>query len=357
MRKRLSLGLLVVALLFVGWKARPLVLAMAEVVRSDELGGNQLETADDVWAYLRAHPDRYALALFEVGAEDAGVFHDAETAWPLASTVKVIPLALASQRFASGAWSEDTPLPTVEHFYLENTDGRAHPKAMQRADGGIDTLGRAVTAMIESSDNAVTDALLFSMGREVLEREVPLLGALPVPHPLSGTLLLQLAQPDGGLDDAAWSLATPLRDDATLGPASAQRLAGVPIREQLFMAKTYDNRGSARAFAKLMETFVLDPSGQYAAARSRLSWPMRKSGNQKHFRQWGTKGGSLPGTLTSASYVETNSGQRRVLALFLHDLPFATWVGLSRSYAEQDVEFEVLQAENPAALLHERLGL
>lgn len=330
---------------------------MAEVVRSDELDGKQLETAADVWAYLRAHPDRYALAFFEVGAEDGGVFHDADTPWPLASTVKVIPLALASQRLSSGRWSEDTPLSTVEHFYLEDTDGQAHPRAMKRADGGIDTIGRALTAMIESSDNAATDALLFSLGRDTLEREVPLLGALPVPHPLSGTMLLQLGSLDGGVDDAAWALATPLRDDGALAQPLAARLSEVEVREQLVMAKTYDNRGSARAFAKLMEAFVLDPSNHHDAARLRLSWPMRKPGNQKHFRQWGTKGGSLPGTLTSATYVETNSGRRRVLALFLHDLPFATWVGLSRSYAQQQVEFEVLQAEDPRALLHERLGL
>ncbi|MDP3237392.1 MAG: serine hydrolase [Myxococcales bacterium] len=348
---------LVVAALAVGaWKARRLIDAVAEVLATDELDGKQLDTADEVWGYLRAHPDRFALAAWDVGDEANGVFLDAETDWPLASTVKVVPLMLACHRLEQGVWTLDRPLSTVERFYLPGTDGQAHPKARETLDGGITTVGAALTAMIEFSDNAATDALLFELGRQSLETEASLLG-VKAPHPLSGDLLVSVEGLDGGLlDDRAWALASTLNDDVSRAEAISEAFMAGGIRSQIVMASTLDNRGSARAFARLLEQIFTDETQRYAPARERLSWPMRFAPNQERFVRWGTKGGALAGTLTSAHFVEQKNGRRRVLALFLHDLPFATWVGLANSYAQQKVELELLLADDVRALVQQRLG-
>lgn len=349
--------LLVAALAVGAWKARRLIDAVAEVLATDELEGKQLTTADEVWAYLRAHPERYALAVWDVGDEPNGVFLDADAAWPLASTVKVVPLALACHRLEQGTWTSDRPLPNVEHFYLPGTDGQAHPKARAALDGGVATVGAALTAMIQFSDNAATDVLLFEIGRESLELETAELGALRAPHPLTGTLLASLEGADGGVvDDRAWALASALKEDSSRAEVMAEAFAARRVREQSVMASTLDNRGSARAYARLLERFFVDETPRYAPARERLSWPMRFPANQETFARWGTKGGALPGTLTSAHFVEQKSGRRRVLALFLHDLPFATWAGLANSYAQQKVELELLLADDVRALVKQRLG-
>ncbi len=304
-----------------------MVEAITLVLESDELNGRELETADDVLAYLRAHPERYALAAWELGQEDAGVFHDAERAWPLASTVKIIPLVLASEEVAAGRWSLDTPTPEVDSYYLPGTDGDAHPTAS--TDGGTATLGGAIHGMIRYSDNAATDAILFRLGRARLASDA----GLPTPHPLAGTLVLARDGFDGGsLDDAAWAAAEHLTN----------RTALIPLAQQLRMARELDNRGTARAFAALMARVFSDDSARTALARRELAWPMEFKSNQRDFVVLATKGGSLPGTLTSASYAETKSGRKRVLALFLHDLPFATWVSLSRSFAHQKLERRLL---------------
>ncbi len=339
------------------WKARRLIDAIAEVLATDELEGKQLTTADDVWAYLREHPERYALAAWDVGDEAHGVFLDADTTWPLASTVKVVPLALACHRLEQGAWISEAPLPNVERFYLPGTDGQAHPKARASIDGGVATIGAALTAMIEFSDNAATDALLFELGREALETETPALGALRAPHPLAGTFLASLEGADGGVvDDRAWALASTLEQDPSRAAVMAGAFSSQRVREQVVMTSNLDNRGSARAFASLLERFFVDDTARYAPARARLSWPMRFPSNQERFRRWGTKGGALAGTLTSAHFVEQKNGRRRVLALFLHDLPFATWVGLVQSFAHQQVEVELLLADDLRAIVAQRLG-
>jgi hypothetical protein len=318
--------------------------AMVNVVASDELNGQSLESIEDLVRYLEAHPERYALAAWDVGREDAGVFHDADTRWPLASTVKIIPLALASEELAAGTWDAATPTPEVEAFYLPGTDGGAHLRA--GADGGTSTLGGALHGMIRFSDNAATDAILFRLGRARVQSDG---GGLPSPHPLSGTMLVAAGPPPEALDDAAWAAAATLLDGGSTG-------ARLTIAQQEEMTRRFDNRGTARAFAALMERLFTDPSHATALARTELSWPMEFAPNQRDFVVLATKGGSLAGTLTSASYGETKTGQRRVVALFLHDLPFATWIELSRNYTQQKLERELLLAPDALVRLGPRLS-
>ena len=315
--------------------------AVVRVIDTDE--GVELETPEDLVKYLEAHPDRYALAAWDVGAEDAGLFHDADRSWPLASTVKIIPLALASEELAAGRWDPNTPTPEVERFYLPGTDGNAHPEASR--DGGTSTVGGAIHGMIAFSDNAATDALLFRLGRSRLTSTQE---GLPTPHPLSGTMLLAREGFDGGsVDDAAWARAARLltERETAEGP-------GISLAAQEAMTRTLDNRGNARAFTRLMERLFTDDSPSTAVARRELSWPMMYESNQRDFVVFATKGGSLPGTLTSALYAETKTGQRRVAALFLHDLPFATYLSLNQSHLHQKLERELLLS--PDALVRLR---
>jgi hypothetical protein len=294
-------------------------------------------------AYLEAHPDRFALAAWDLGHEDAGLFHEADTLCPLASTVKIVPLILASEELAAGRWFAETPTPEVEAFYLPGTDGNAHLAGS--ADGGTTTLGGTIHAMIRYSDNAATDALLFRLGRERLVSDA----GLPTPHPLSGSVLLASTHFDGGsVDDAAWLLAGQLREH----PLTAR--IHLSVADQEAMAHTFDNHGTTRAFAAAMERIFTTDS---PTARKELAWPMEFESNRRDFVVLATKGGSLPGTLTSASFAETKSGQRRVVALFLHDLPFATFATLSTTYAQQQLERELLLDPTALERLRSRLGV
>ncbi|MBX3681423.1 MAG: serine hydrolase [Thauera sp.] len=331
--------------------------ALRGIRRGIALPRAPLTTADDVWNYLRAHPDQFALAAWDVGDEANGVFHDADTAWPLASTVKIVPLALACHRLHSGEWSENSPIRDVERFYLPGTDGGAHEAAIHELGGGVRTIGDALTAMIEFSDNAATDALLFELGRSVVDRETSLLGDIEPPHPVAGTMLVALEGAKAvSVRERAWAIASILDADSQRAAAVAGRLSDYSARELLSIARHFDNRGTARAFAKLMERLFTDQSGRYELARQRLGWPLRMPHNRDLFRQWGAKGGSLPGTLSSAQFAETTSGRRRVVALFLHDLPLSRWKELSTSFAQQFVELEILNADNPRALVMARIG-
>jgi len=329
---------------------RPVADAVVHVVETDELGGASLDTEEQLLAYLAKHPDRYALAAWDVGHEDAGLFHDADRAWPLASTVKVIPLLAASEEVAAGRWKLDEPTyDAVDQLWLPGTDGDAHPQAS--ADGGTETLGGALHGMIRFSDNAATDFVLLKLGRaRVAARD-----GLPEPHPLGAALLLAEESLDGGadFDERAWARAAQQLEHKHRRKRTGTTLT---LAQQEAFARTLDNRGTPRAFARLIERLYAEPvAPQTALARTELEWPMAFASNQQDFEVLATKGGSLPGVLTGATYGKTKSGQRRVVALFLHDLPFATWLGLTRSYAQQAVERDLLLNEDALERLRARL--
>ncbi|MDI9951641.1 serine hydrolase [Rhodococcus sp. IEGM 1305] len=81
--------------------------------------------------------------------------------------------------------------PSGKRWYLPNTDGGAHPKALQRLgvtepDDTV-TLEQMVTAMIQESDNAVPDYLRDRLGDAAAQAgwddlEVPTLNGSP-PRP------------------------------------------------------------------------------------------------------------------------------------------------------------------------------
>jgi len=320
-------------------------------------------TGEDVLQYLEHHRDRCSLAVWDVGDEDAGVFFDADTPRPLASAMKVLPLALYGERLESGAWDAGEPVAVadLERYYLPHTDGEAHPAAMADLDGGL-TLDGVARAMIRFSDNAAADWLLHRLGREAVdEGAARLLGAGQGPiHPLSGTLLI--AQRDGGaggdVATDAWALSTRLGSDAAwreeLQARAREEGPGLPLSAQLELSHGLDNQASARAWARLMERLFADPRPGVAFARRHLAWPMAFEQNRQDFTMLATKGGSLPGTLTAAYYAETKGGRRRVLALFLHDVPFATWLALSQSFAQQKLERKLLLEDDALSQLHHR---
>ncbi len=316
-------------------KGQQLVAAASYYSETVEPESTSLDTPAELVAYLRKHPDRYALAAWELGEEDGGVFHDPDSAWPLASTVKLEVLAAVAEALDHDGWDagELVDPAEVERFYLAGTDGNAHSSAvadLKARDAGR-TLDDQLFAMLRFSDNAATDFVMHRLGRARLDDA----GV----HPLTGQFAAARAHDDGGVDDAAWRWLEILATDGGAVRASL-RDEGLllSVAEQEAMTRNFDNRGAARAYARRLEQLFADERPAIVFARRHLTWPMAFEPNRRDFELLATKGGSLPGTLTSVYFAKTKRGHQRVLALFFHDLPFATWVGMSQSFVQQKLE-------------------
>ena len=318
------------------------------------------DAVDALLDFIDANRSHVSLVAYRLDDPDSAILLNPDVPRPLASTIKILVLAGYAQAVDEGRWSPDerVPLAAVEAFFLPRTDGGAHDRAVEnyREQGWLDASGsvslrHVVWAMMTVSDNAATDYLLDRLGRERAGSLAVRLDAVDsdAPLPISGVFLSwAVAAVEEPLADAAWELAERLRGDPKFRTAWQDNpvVNQITLREQARLSGTRSPRGTARAYAGLMERVQRGDLISGAASttmRGFLEWPMENEPIRRKFTAFGTKGGSLPGVLTEATYAmprDTASGA--VAALFLNELPLAVWFTLVQSYLHQDLLHRLL---------------
>lgn len=383
-------GLLLIAFAVAwNWKQIQLIVPMfADVMEHPEYGTG-LNTADDLLAYVQAQPDTVSLVAYSVAEDgspiqdETAVWHNADKAMPLASTKKIIILATYARAVADGVIDPQTAVAVSnwDHYYLPETDGGAHMAAL--TDLGIIVNGKGyatdpteivlyeemVYAMIRFSDNAAPDYFLDLLGKEAIAETMRLGGLEPRPlFPHAGLVLTWQNHEQPALTAESLAELTALSEDeytrrvlemqeafieGAWGTAEREwRLANTrpmnPHRLEMSAANLLGDKGTAREFAQIMAGVV---SGTFISAevsalmRPFLEWPMMFPGNEADFEALGTKGGSLLGLLTEATYYIPREGgfseRPRVVALFLREMPLGAWIRLSETYGQQDFSLEL----------------
>ena len=106
-----------------------------------------------------------------------------------------------------------------------------------------------------------------------------------------------------------------------------------------------------------------DPRASSPAASAwmaaQLDWPMDFAGNQEAFETFGTKGGSLPGVITEASYMVPrtgdHAGERRVVVVFANGMSGSAWLAGMGSFAHQSFEVRLASDAGFEARVRERM--
>ena len=322
---------------------------------------DKLVSVDALLDFMDANRSHISLVAWRLDDPDAAILLNPGVPRTLASTVKILVLAGYAEAVDEGRWSPDEriPLAAVEAFYLPGTDGGAHDHAVEtyRERGWLDASGSVALqdvawAMMTVSDNAATDYLLHRLGRERA-------GALPArlgvgesdaPLPIGGVFLSWASAGEGPLADAAWDLAGRLHGDHRFRKRSQDdpMVARLTLREQARFGATRFPRGAARNYANLMartQRGDLISAAAAATMRGFLEWPMENEVIQRAFTAYGTKGGSLPGVLTEATYATPrDAAAGGVAALFFDELPLAVWFTLMESYLHQAFLAQLLTA-------------
>jgi D-alanyl-D-alanine carboxypeptidase len=387
------LVLLIAVLLAWNWQqVRVLPPLFADILAEPEYATG-LNAPDDVLAYLQARPDSFSLVVYSVAADGTAVddeyqlWHNPDQPMPLASTKKILVLAAYAQAVATNQLDPNTAVSLAEwdRYHLPGTNGGAHIAVLTDLGLAVDdagyaldpsatvTLSQMVHAMIRFSDNAAPDYLLDLLGEEAMAEVMVDAGMTPRPLlPHAGMVLTWQNHTQRSLtaDMVAELTALPAAEYAARvwqmqesflhsewGEAERtwrrnDRRPPNPHRLEMAAANQLDNVGTAREFAAIMAgvasgTFISPDVS--AIMRRYLEWPMAFSGNQEAFLALGSKGGSLAGLLTGATYYVPRDGafeqQPRVVVLFMRDIPFAAWLRLSETFAQQQFEREM--ATNP----------
>ena len=383
-----TLAAMLIIIIFVVWnwsQLRVLPALLADIM-AEPAYATGLNTSAEVLDYLQAHPDAVSLVAYSVTpdgtavSDDTQIWHNPDQPMPLASTKKILVLAAYAQAVVAEQIDPQTAIPLADwdRYHLPGTNGGAHIAALTDLGISVDGAGYAldpeatvtyeqmVWAMIRFSDNAAPDYFLNLFGEDGVAEVMAAAGLTPRPilphaglvltwqnheqHVLTATALDELT----ALEPEAYAARVRAMQTAFLDSAwgeaerewrRANRRPPNPHRLELVAANRLDNSGTAREFAAIMAGVVSDTfiSAEVSAVmRPYLEWPMAFASNQERFHALGSKGGSLVGLLTGATYYIPSSGefsdQPRVVVLFMKEMPFAAWLRLSETFAQQQFE-------------------
>jgi hypothetical protein len=237
--------------------------------------------------------------------------HLPEDRFPLASTIKVLTLVAYAEEVAAGELDEGAtvPLEDVDQLYVAGTDGGAHEAARSEwGDRREVTFDQLTHAMIRYSSNAAADVMLREVGGPPAALAAAVRHGMATQQP--PVAIFELFRSWKGSDESPRNLA-----QAT--PAGAPR-EWATLMEQVRTGDTFATPAAA-------------------IVRKHLEWPMRLGDNSRLYDRFGTKGGTLPGVITEASYLELRDGPAVSLALFLRNLPESVQGQLLQTYAHQEL--------------------
>lgn len=323
--------------------------------------------------YLRTHPEDVAIACLDPRNPAGGFYHNADEAYPLASTFKIVLLAAYAQEVAAGRLDsgEIVPFSDLETWYLPGTDGGAHPEFLKSLGEGRSTatLDEVVDGMIIYSSNAATDYLLARLDtvdfgnlyrRLGLEETTPpfsILGLyLAMNNHEQGSVKVNELAP-GSLPAAQAKYAKAFTTDPAWRQAELEYVANInnfsPLGAQKWFLSIYGMGGSARDMAKVMlaaygHADALTPEAQ-AIMQRHLQWPQRiNPTNTQQFKILATKGGAWPAILTSAWYAKNQNGEPRILVVLYANMRDDYWNTWLTSFTHQEFEADILKNANCA---------
>lgn len=332
-----------------------------------------------VLRYLRDHKQDVAIACFDPTQPEAGFYHQAEDAYPLASTFKVVLLAAYAQEVAAGRLDpqEQVPLSALDAYYLPGTDAGAHPQFLQSLGEGQTTvtLAETIDGMMVYSSNAAADYIYSRVGNVSFADLYQRLGLTQTSQPFTylGLYLFMTNHETGHYAEEDLTpeeiqaeknrLETLYLTDPTWRSAEISYANLETSRPNVAIQRSVTDvlgmKGSARDMTRLMlaaygYTDALSPEAQ-TVMRQHLEWPSRLNPeNAKTFTALAAKSGSWPNVLTSVWYSQTKSGEKLALSVLYRNMPEDFWSSWVVSFSQQLLEVEVL-TQGDCALLAEAL--
>jgi D-alanyl-D-alanine carboxypeptidase len=321
-----------------------------------------------VAGYIRSHPGDVAIACADPLHPETGFYHNADDAYPLASSFKLILMAAYADQVANGGLDpqEIIPLAEVEKYYLPGTDGDAHSRFLESLGAGRETLtlSEVVDGMIVYSSNAAADYL----GSRLKDVDFPALYArlelehTDLPFSYLGLYLFMTNHETGPYAEEEITLEEARAEQTRLeqlyvkDPAWRQaeidflhnqgNFAPVPIQKQVL--HLFGMSGSARDLTRVMLAAygyndALSDDAQEIMGMH-LSWPLRMDpSNVEEFDVLATKSGAWPGVLTSVWYAEpAGTEEARVLSVLYRSMPDDYWNAWLVSFSHQVLETKVL---------------
>jgi D-alanyl-D-alanine carboxypeptidase len=299
--------------------------------------------ADSMLSFIKNNSKR--ASLFISGNDSTLAKLNEDVMMPLASTMKILVAVEFAKQAGAGAIQEDgyVAISELDKYYLENTDGGAHPTWLnyEKGKGHIKNdsvkLIDVARGMMIFSSNANTEYLLDLLGLDNVNSNIrslnltrhtaifPLVSSLfmyqnPLHNKEKDVIKAIRALPEEAYCKVNYGIHYHLKND------SAFKSTFRPGDLTMKMQKLWSDRlpsSTAKEYVQLVKTLnkrlFLDEN-MYGILADILEFPMENPGFQKQFVHFGAKGGSTAFVLTHALYLTGKKGERLEMAIFFNNL-------------------------------------
>ena len=304
------------------WGAVSRALGDASAMAEGADEARALETPADLLDWIRRHPDRGALVVWDLRADSAVARVGSVGADRPAVALPLVGPLLDLLVYGDTAAVPAAALRTLPGVERPSPDSAAVPFA-------------ALARRALRGDRAAGDALLrrARSGEVTWNGEVPLDGLFVAwaQSARADTLDAFLARDRGVVERAAWALSRRLRSDGPFREATEADLAthglGLSLDDQRWAA--------AVTFPRLRATVVArglaDLAHSDSAALALLTEPATDSLRVRGGERLGVFGGGFPGIQSTAGILTRADGGGRVVVLLLDGLPHAVFYHLAQT--------------------------
>lgn len=366
---------LVLGLVFYpNWDVFMTVYDNREAMREGMESVEQVQTADGLIAFLASHPDKVSVVSYEPQRRDEGLFYRAEEKRVMGASGNLILMTAYQRHVEQGRLTPDSlvafsdiasyDLPGVEGYRID----RARNMAEERdwLDDGRIALDHLSALMVELNSLAVADYLYDLLGHEAILRATEAApGSIEPPLPFSG-LHLTLSPAVNRADFKTHFQELQALDDQTFRDRVLERFSryhddeefrqqvrGITTGERLGLGFTEHRamyqlfpKAEPMALARLMEqisqgTLISESASQRLA--DVLRWPAEGRIVEREFEDYGALFDYRMSMLNGVDFGTTlRSGQDRVQAVFLEDLPIGLWMHMSSSFLNQEFQKQLI---------------
>lgn len=275
--------------------------------------------------HLLDHPDTTSMVVAIDG--EKVISHQEDVVRPLASVVKIAVALEYAYQVADGTIDEheEIPMEDLDVYYIENTDGGAHPDWKEQQDlkdATTVTLKEAALGMIMYSSNANTEYLMDVLGTKNIDERMKKEGISPHEpiYPIVSSLLVVVEEKRDSsskdwqedlekMDEEAFiEKSFAIHDQLKAGNFDTTGVDELSINEQRIWSDRLPG-SSAHAYADLLRKIV---ARDFDEDVNDIMHELLRAGtesnpeNKELYNAVGAKGGSTAFILNQAMFVETD---------------------------------------------------
>lgn len=291
---------------------------------------------DHILNYLEENPETTSIRLIRNGEVIAE--QNSNQMMPLASTVKIIIAVEYAEQASKGFFSPDSmiALTELDRYYIQGTDGGAHPGWLQEIDTDSSSIREIAQGMIKYSSNANTEWLTAFLGPDRVNNRIDSLGIKDHSeiYYIVSSLLVGPERFPGLTGEVLVDSLRALSDDEyidTISEIHHHLAADTTYKNQIALPDLASQRvwsdrlpaSTTMEYTELMKKFnsksYFDPQTQIYLDEV-MEWIMENPANQDWLEYSGMKGGSTAFVLTKSLYATDAEGNTTEMAYFINDL-------------------------------------